>query len=193
MNHAATLFLIRHSTSLPDPGAPAHDWGLSPGGRRRARQLAHRLLTTDPPPAHVFTSTEAKAVATGEIIASGLGVPCHSREGLHEQARRTVPWFSSQNEFQAAVAELFANPTELVFGEETAVNACDRVHRAISAIDRGQPGEPVAVVSHGTVISLFIARHNPTIDALAFWQDLAMPDCYELSRPDFHLRSRIEL
>jgi broad specificity phosphatase PhoE len=33
----------------------------------------------------------------------------------------------------------------------------------------------LVVVSHGTVISLFVAAHNG-INAFAFWMGLAMPD-----------------
>jgi broad specificity phosphatase PhoE len=188
-----TIFLIRHSTTLPDPGAPADTWQLSSEGRCRARHLAQRLLTHDPQPAHVVTSTETKALDTGRLIAAELGIPCDSHVGLDEQARQSAPWFPSPDDFQAAIEELFHRPDEMVFGEETADQAFDRMHRAVSEIDRAHPGEPVAIVSHGTVMSLFIAHHNPKIDVLDFWRRLTMPDCLELSRPGYRFRHRIEL
>ncbi len=44
----------------------------------------------------------------------------------------------------------------------------------------------IVVVSHGTVMSLFVSRHNP-IEAFTFWQKLEMPAYLVLSTPHYKL------
>ena len=47
------------------------------------------------------------------------------------------------------------------------------------------------VVSHGTVMALFVARYNP-IDSYRFWKQLKMPAMIALDLPDFRIRKVIE-
>ena len=184
------LYLIRHSTTARDPGKSSHSWVLSPDGRDRAQRLA-RQLSSQPAITRIYTSIEAKASETANIMAAELGIPCLSFDGLHEQQRHTAPYFSTADGFRSAIAGMFAHPDELVFGEETALQASSRISEAIHEIDRQHPSDNIAIVSHGTVLSLFIARHNPDIDIYEFWQELTMPDCYVVSRPGFGLQRRI--
>lgn len=186
------LYLIRHSITVQDPGAPSHTWVLSLEGRVRARQLARHLVDRAPLTC-VYTSFEAKAVETGEVIASELGIPRRTSDGLHEQERRTVSYFPTMVEYQAAIARLFAHPDELVFGEETASQACTRFSRSVEEINQRHVGDHIAVVTHGTVLSLFVARHNPSLEAFRLWMESTMPDCYVLSRSGFGLEERISI
>jgi broad specificity phosphatase PhoE len=52
------------------------------------------------------------------------------------------------------------------------------------------PHGNLALVTHGTVLTLFVAFHNPQIDALAFWRSLQLPDLIVLTLPDFRLANR---
>jgi broad specificity phosphatase PhoE len=184
------LYLIRHSTTAQNPDVSSHAWVLSPEGRHRARQLARQLIS-QPAPKQIYTSIEPKAYETGEILAAELGLPLHTAESFHEQNRHSAPYFSTSAAYQAAIAQLFAHPDELVFGEETGAQACNRFSQAIRQISQRHPTENIAIVTHGTVLSLFVARHNPAIDGYEFWQELTMPDCYALSEAGFHLQRRI--
>lgn len=74
--------------------------------------------------------------------------------GLHEQLRYTAPFRTAPADFQAAQLGLLARPGEVVSGEEGAGGAHTRFRRAVNAAMRANPQEVVAVVAHGTVISL---------------------------------------
>jgi broad specificity phosphatase PhoE len=182
-----TLILIRHSQSQPEPERPASQWPLTEEGRRRCIALAPRLAAY--PPDVIVTSRERKAGETGALVAAQLGLSVTETEGLHEHLRERVGWLSNQ-EFEQAVTAFFTRPDELVFGEETAGQAGARFDTAVRNVLASHPGKTVAIVSHGTVITLFVARHAG-IAALPFWKRLGMPALVVLSLPDLQLREVI--
>lgn len=170
-----TLLLIRHSAVAIDPERPSREWTLSAEGRARCTDLALELTRHDP---GVFVSSvEPKAGETAQLLAEALGRPWTTAEGLHEHRRDSVPYFASRATFEAAVAQFFARPDEPVLGEETAVQAR---HRFISAVDKVLAAHPtgnVAIVSHGTVITLFLSYYNPHLEPFSLWRSLTLP-CY---------------
>jgi broad specificity phosphatase PhoE len=99
---------------------------------------------------------------------------------LHEHERRNVP-IVSKEAYRAAAASLFQNPEHLVFGDETAIQAGDRFRESMSAVLNKTDGDLV-VVSHGTVISLFVAESND-VDVFNLWLQLGLPSFVVLSRP----------
>lgn len=178
------LILVRHSTSAPDPNRSAHEWGLSAHGRERCALLAARLRPYQPEV--IVTSTEPKARETGTLTAHHLEIPVEVAEGLHEQARHSVPWFEDKAAFVAAVSEVFRQPEELVFGDETGAACVARFETALDGVIAAHPGGRIAVVTHGTVMTLFIAHHND-IDAVQLWQGLGMPAFVTLRQSDYGL------
>jgi broad specificity phosphatase PhoE len=165
------LVLVRHSLPEIEPGRPAPTWRLNEVGRERCSPLAEALRPYEP--AVVVTSEEPKAVETGHLVAEGLGVPWESFPGLHEHERRDVP-FTTPEAFRGAVARLFESPDELVFGGETANEAHARYAAAVRAVMARHAEGNVALVSHGTVMTLYISRATG-IAAYAFWRRLALP------------------
>jgi broad specificity phosphatase PhoE len=75
----------------------------------------------------------------------------------------------------------FDNPDELVFGEETASQALRRFSSAVAAVIQRTSAGPGAlcIVSHGTVMSLFAARHLNAAP-YSIWAHLECPDYVEL-------------
>lgn len=76
-------------------------------------------------------------------------------------------------EFEASIARFFDEPGVLVFGEEKA----DQVFARFSAAVERSVGEnrgAVALVTHGTALSLCLAR-TIGIDPLAMWSSLTLP------------------
>lgn len=177
------LILVRHSAVDLVPDRSNHEWQLSADGRDRCRQFAPHLRPYAP--ARFITSQEPKAAETGRLLADALDVPCRPAPDLHEHERRTMPYFPTPADFRAAVAQLFLRPEELVLGEETAVQAADRFETAVHTAVAPYPAENLALVSHGTVITLFVCRHNPRIDPIPFWQQLTLPGAVVLTRPGF--------
>ncbi len=179
-----TLVLIRHARPQIQPGIPASRWELSNQGRRRCRVLAGKLEPYLP--AAIVSSTEPKAYQTAEIVGRTLGIPYTPAPGLQEHAREKIPYYSDREDFRKAVVGLIENPDELVFGEETAAQALRRFEGAVRKAVRQQPDINLFIASHGTVMALFVARHNP-ISPVEFWTRLKMPDMVPLQFPDFRL------
>ena len=183
------LVLVRHALPEFVVGLPASKWQLSDEGRRRCQRLADRLAAYDL--AAVVTSTESKAVETGQIVADALGLPLETAPGLHEHERGVVSSTGSQAAFQAQVRRLFGRPDELIFGAETADQAHARFVSAVAAVTERHPHGSLAIVTHGTVMSLFIAR-AAGLDPVLFWKSLGLPAFSVLSLPDLRLQEIIE-
>ena len=178
------LILVKHSSPEIDPDLPANRWKLSSEGRLLCASLADRLAghAVD----SVISSTEPKAVETGELIAHTLRRPFHRIEGLHEHDRSDVGYFHDSEDFDNAVHSLFDNPSELVFGRETADEAHQRFSEALESFLRGYEGRNLAVVAHGTVISLFAAR-NAGADPYALRKRLSTPSYVVITLPELQL------
>ena len=182
------LILIRHSAPEIDPDVPAKEWHLSQEGRRRCEKLARRLKRFSP---DVFVSSvEPKAMETAQIVADRLGKPWEVAEGLHEHDRTKEP-FTTQAEFEAKVVEFFTRPKELVFGAETADQAGLRFMKAVVDVLPRHGGENVAIVAHGTVITLFVSRISE-IEPVPFWKQLGLPAFVVLSWPGLRLKKVVK-
>ncbi len=177
------LILVKHSLPEIDPGRPAAQWQLCEEGRKRCQPLAKALA--DYNPGRIFTSHEPKAIETGQIVAAQLGLTSFSADNLHEH-RRLSAAFTGKPEFEANVARFFAEPEQLVFGEETASQATNRFTKAVQQLVDLYPQETLILVSHGTVISLFyqtVRGENP----YPLWQKLGLPSFLAFSLPDYAL------
>jgi len=177
------LILVRHSLPEIVPTRPASQWRLSDEGRRRCRALADELAAYRPQV--ILTSVEPKAVETGRLVADRLGLPCEMSPGLHEHERPDVA-FGTREQFETSVAGFFARPGELIFGAETANQAHARFRGAVDDVLAHYPERTVAIVTHGTVMTLFIARANE-LEPFPFWQRLGLPAFVVLSRPLYRL------
>jgi broad specificity phosphatase PhoE len=176
------LIFIRHSAVAKDPNISPHDWSLSEDGRSRTHALLPRLTTYTP--TRFITSHEPKAMETGQILADVLGKPCTTAPGLQEHDRVGTPYYANQAEFEKIISRLFTHPTELVFGNETAEQARTRFTQAIHTLLAQHPTDTLAIVTHGTVLTLFLAHHNPHLDPISFWQQLKLPDFVVVTLPD---------
>ena len=166
------------------PSVSPSNWILSPEGRKRARLLALELRRNDADV--VFSSTEPKAVETGAIIARELEIHLEVVADLHEHAGRGVGDWVSESEFRSRISEFFGNPTRIVFGAESADDAYSRFARAIDKLVAESPSKSPAVVSHGTVMSLFAARANE-LDPDEVWDRLTSPGFILTGIPRFEI------
>jgi broad specificity phosphatase PhoE len=165
------LILVKHSVPEMRADHPANTWQLSQEGRSRAQQLVSHLM--DFAPEVIVSSDEPKAKETAEILASRLQLDMKVLPDLHEHDRSNVP-FLSFDTFQTSIQEFFQKPDQLVFGRETADQAYARFYKAIHSILSEHRDKTVVVVTHGTVISLFVARLTGRSD-LELWNQLGLP------------------
>jgi broad specificity phosphatase PhoE len=182
------LILVKHA--LPDliPAVPAAEWRLGEVGRRGSAALAERLRPYQP--AAIIASREPKATETGSIAATILGIPFATAKNLHEHDRSGVGWLTAEV-LDAKVAEFFARPSELVMGRETAGAARERFTDAVEQVLATHPPDNLAIVAHGTVITLLVAAHNP-IEPFPLWKRLGCPSFVVLSLPGMALVEVVE-
>ncbi|MCA9916507.1 MAG: histidine phosphatase family protein [Anaerolineales bacterium] len=179
------LILVRHTAVFIDPSVSSHDWVLTEDGRSATHTLAHKLIPYQP--SRLITSEEPKAIATGAALAEVLALPTHAAPGLQEHDRRGVPYFENKAEFETAVAHFFTHPHDLVFGNETAVQARMRFGTAVQQQQETYPQDTLALVTHGTVLTLFLCHHNPQLDPVQFWQSLTLPCAFVVRLPGMQL------
>ena len=169
----ANLILIKHATPVKDPDRPSHEWELSEDGRTQAIRLAKQLQDAQLAIDLVCTSDEPKAKETAQIIAAEFDRPMRVVNELAEHDRSNVPVMPTR-EFISSVALFFKEPNRLVLGRETARDAQARITREIERIMSENSGTNVAIVSHGTVISLF-AADIVNEDPFQLWRRMGLP------------------
>ena len=180
------LILVKHAAPFIVPGTPPERWRLSDRGRESCAPLAAALRPLDP--SVVVASEEPKALETAQAVAEQLSLPpAKAAPGLHEHDRSNVPHMRS-GEFISHVELFFRKPRELVLGKETADQAADRFEAAVNAVLEGHASGNPAIVSHGTVLALFIARHSDR-NPFMLWRELGLPSFVVLSLPDLKLES----
>ena len=182
------LVLVKHSLPRLDPNVPSRGWHLSDGGRRRCDELAERLA--DYGLQAIATSPETKAVETAEILGEALSISPQVVNGLEEHHRDAVGLLP-QEEFEALIEDLFTRPQSLVMGNETADQSHDRFSTALHLVIDADPEWNLAVVSHGTVMSLFVAG-SAGIEPFRLWKSLGLPSFVVMSLPDLRLLEVVE-
>jgi broad specificity phosphatase PhoE len=169
---APALILVRHGRPLIDPDKAPTTWPLCPDGVAAVEKLAGRLAAYAP--SAIVSSPEPKALETAQIIAAALGLAVEVDAGLHEHKRPALS-FGTEEAFRQKIAQVFAEPRKPVAGGESAHEACVRLEAALAQ----HPGRPLIAVTHGTVLSLYVAERLG-LDAHDLWRSLHMPDAFVL-------------
>jgi broad specificity phosphatase PhoE len=167
-----------------DVEIPAHQWRLRPEGVAGANSVAERLRSAHYRPTKIVASLEPKATETGSIIAKRLRLPFATVEGLHEHDRRATGFLSTAV-FAARMRDLFAYPDAIVFGNESASSALTRFAKTVDQVVSEETGD-VVIVSHGTVMSLFVAS-RARVDASELWAVLGLPSYVSLELPNHRI------
>jgi broad specificity phosphatase PhoE len=170
---AMRLVLIRHAPVEIQPEVPAEQWVLSAAGARAATALCGCLALQSV--AVIASSPEPKATATAVAIANGK--PIVEMDDLTELDRSAAGWLRTRAEYICLVGEILQQPQRSVRGCEPAAHAQQRFVKAVEELHVQFDGVEVAVVSHGIVLSLYMAyiRHLPTSD-LTIWKSIGLPD-----------------
>ncbi|HKC75096.1 MAG TPA: histidine phosphatase family protein [Chloroflexota bacterium] len=169
----AKLGLIRHAHVTVDPRVPVDQWRLSEEGIKAAAALLR-----DPALAEVqlvYTSPEPKAVATAAAISGRQ--PLIQVTDLKELDRTAAGWLSTEAEYVAMVAEIFRHPDQSIRGCEPAALAQQRIVRAIDTLVAAHPGRPLAIISHGIVLALYMCHlKRLMMPDPAIWRRIGFPD-----------------
>lgn len=165
---SASVLFVRHAAAVISDAAPPRNWPLSNEGRRAASALGKRLhgLLADWPDQFV-SSSERKAIETARELDSS---PPTIDDRLREVSK---PWYPDAAGHEAD-AILYLQGSELP-GWEPQLEAIERFSAAVERSDRF-----AALVTHGTVMSLWLASRLKSFDPVAFWLELRFPDAYLL-------------
>jgi broad specificity phosphatase PhoE len=171
------------------PELPASQWSLSDEGLRRAALLPALLAPYKPP--LMISSKELKALQTAQVITQALKLPLLVEFGLHEHERPQAAGQNNREQFETLLSDFFEHPDRLVFGCESADEAYLRFSGTLDRLIKTYPQESLALVSHGTVISLFVSRRCG-MAPFQLWKKLGLPSIIILSLPGFLLQYVIE-
>ena len=118
----------------------------------------------------------------------GSGRAVETADGLHEHDRRDVPTFQPGVHFAGRA----------VFPQAGGIGARAGRRRTPRGAVRGgareacsrHPAGNVAVVSHGTVIALLLARHGGG-RALELWREMGLPSYAVLTVPGYRVEEKV--
>ncbi|MFD1018597.1 histidine phosphatase family protein [Thalassobacillus hwangdonensis] len=185
------LILIKHAMPALSEHTPSNQWQLTEEGRKQARSLGEKLK--DYSFLKVYSSKEPKAVDTAKEIAAASSVEVEEVHNLHEHVRETNRIIYPRKEWREIIQKFFDHPSELIFGDETADQARERFSKAVKQVLEGHPDEEdVIVVTHGTVMTLFITQFND-LDAFTLWDTFGLPSYAELDRENLSLSDIVNM
>jgi broad specificity phosphatase PhoE len=173
------LFIIRHASPVVQPDAPARDWPLSERGIEEAGALARLARSWEL--AAIYSSSEAKARSTALIIADQLGLFVNVVDGFDEL--RMPEWIPNADEFNDSVRAILTEGAAQPRGAERAEQAAARFADGVEIVTHG--AFPAAIVSHGRVLTAWLARTIGLDDPYETWRTLPMPGwaCIDLDAP----------
>ncbi len=156
-----TIYFITHPDVTVEPKVHPKEWHISPQGKNRVDSLTQEHFWRYVQ--YIFTSSECRALETGEIIHEKHNIAIQQFEELQEQRRSTTNYFLSLAELASTMRMFFSRPKESIRGWESASEAQRRIVSAIDSLVELYPGyETVAIVSHGIVGSLlrsYLMKH----------------------------------
>jgi len=170
------LYLIRHASPAIQPNLPATEWKLSDRGLDEARELG--ALAASWHVQALYSSAEAKAEATALLISEAVGQPVRVVDGFEEL--RFDHWIGNSEEFADAVRQIIEHPELSFRGAERAQAAAARFGRGVAIVQQGE--FPAAIVTHGRVLTAWLADRLALEDPWALWRSMPMPgwSCLDL-------------
>jgi 2,3-bisphosphoglycerate-dependent phosphoglycerate mutase len=175
----ASLYLIRHAHAQM-VGSAAEHWPLSEKGRREAGTLARQDFWREVDT--IFSSPEPKALQTARPAARRWDIPLKVTDCLQELRRpRLIP------NYEKVIARLFTEPETSIANLESAGQVAERAAHCIEALVTTHPEQTLAVVSHGLILTIFLARLEgrwPTVDE---WHAIPSPGVAIVDTTTWHL------
>ena len=170
------LLLVRHAEPEIDVAVPSAAWPLTARGIASARRLA--TAAAEFAPTRVISSPEVKAVETGQVVATALGLPLAVDGQFAEHGAGPDQFIADYREFRAIVRRYFAEPQVVVFRDESCNAAAARFDAGVMGLTGQNDGVPI-VITHGRIMSSWLANVSGGT-AWDIWTGLRMPDLIEV-------------
>ncbi|MCE0540457.1 phosphoglycerate mutase family protein [Kineosporia rhizophila] len=152
------VYVVSHPEVRVDPLVPVPQWQLSAAGQERVQRLVAMPWARSA--GFVASSAERKALQTAQAMAEASGCRVHVDAELGENDRSATGFVPPQ-EFEALADAFFAEPERSVLGWETALDAQQRIVRAVDRVlELARPavgtrdGGSVVLATHGGVGTL---------------------------------------
>ncbi len=164
------MLLIRHAEAVISESQSPSSWRLSTAGVCDAEELGKRLRSRFAQDLDgVVASAERKAIETATALA-GCAPIVDDRLG-----EVSKPWYHDPAEHRDDTVRYLRGRVLDGWEHQSEVLA-----RFGAAVDGGGT-RPNVIATHGTVMSLWLARQLPAFDPVAFWLDLRFPDAHVLT------------
>ena len=148
-----TIYFITHPNVSVDPTKPPKEWHISDLGKERVQTLGEEAFWRYVQ--HIFTSPEARAIETSDILHEMHHIAVRPFEELQEQRRSNTNYFLSLTDLAITMRMFFTRPKESIRGWESAIDTQNRIVSAIDSLQELYPDyQTVAIISHGIVGSL---------------------------------------
>lgn len=179
-----SIILVKHAMPELDPNLPPSKWQLGEKGLKQAKRFAEFVrdnLDVDPV---IFSSEEPKAKETAKVISEVLGLTLKTNPLLAEIDRPALP-LVDEEEHEKMNEPIFKNPSEPILGNESAEAALSRFESALKEITKDELEDERIIVTHGTVMSLFLEKYNEDIDGFDIWKKLSCPSYAVVNLEDY--------
>jgi 2,3-bisphosphoglycerate-dependent phosphoglycerate mutase len=163
------LYLIRHPRTHVDPNRQSHEWVLSDSGRIELNTLAHAPFWNQV--AAVYSSPQTKAIEPARVIGDKHNISVATLPGLAEVWRGTDPYLGTE-EFNAALSAYFSESELAIAGWERPTDATQRFKEAVQEIVTEHPADSVALLSHGTILTLYTAMLDSEAPNVVRWRSI---------------------
>jgi probable phosphoglycerate mutase len=150
------------------PSEPARDWPLSERGVAEAQALAG--AAADWGIEALYSSSEAKARSTALIIGDALGLPVRVADAFDEL--RIADWISNADAFNDTVRGILEGEAP-PRGAESREDAATRFADGVAIVAAG--AMPAAIVSHGRVLTAYLAQYRGLESPFDYWRAIPMP------------------
>ena len=160
------LYLIRHPLTHVDPTRPSAEWDLSEQGRQQVDALISAPFWKGV--AALYSSEQMKALGPAKMIGESYQIPVTALPGIAE-VRRDKQVYRTNSSHQLILQEFFKSPDKVIEGWERAAAALDRFVQSTQHVVKNHPNESIALLSHGTILTLYTAFLDKQPPTLARW------------------------
>jgi len=181
-----SLIFVKHAMPELKADVLPSQWKLGEKGRSQSLKFSAFLKNNFDLDPVMYSSKEDKAFETAQILGETLSLEHKTLEELGEINRAAGPILDEDSLIEVS-KKLFQKPSENVLGNESANSALQRFERGVQEILKDPLEEERLVVTHGTVLSLFLEKYNKEMPAFEFWQKFSCPSYVVVNLPDFKI------
>jgi len=174
-----TYVLFRHALTTIDKTQPADKWVISEKG---IKQVCKTIASGKFDDIDIIVcSTEKKAIQTAFYLSERIGKDIKLNPNFRELDRGDK-FVKNKENYETLVWRTFNNPTESSFGWEKAKEALTRFQRGIKRLENSYSNKKIFLVSHGIILTLFIADYYnwDSKKTFEYWRDLGFCDSINL-------------